>query len=179
MLKSNPFPNDFSLVGSAAAPHVQSSLGTLKVTQQLQWTLMGHWGAVLHITGLLPLQSKRFQQSAAAAIWGGRKENLPSLAGGGVFSPPSTWPLVDRLHVSARKRKIKLLQIVPACHRYNPVPKSLINWVFASTVNLADLSQEPLLPPQHFTTLNQWVKGSTEQRFGDTAEKLGTAPICH
>lgn len=44
------------------------SLGTLKVTQQLQWTLMGHWGAVLHITGLLPLQSKRFQQSAAAAI---------------------------------------------------------------------------------------------------------------
>lgn len=69
MLKSNPFPDDFSLVGSAAAPHVQSSLGTLKVTQQLQWTLMGHWGAVLHITGLLPLQSKRFQQSAAAAIW--------------------------------------------------------------------------------------------------------------
>lgn len=68
MLKSNPFPNDFSLVGSAAAPHVQSSLGTLKVTQQLQWTLMGHWGAVLHITGLLPLQSKRFQQSAVAAI---------------------------------------------------------------------------------------------------------------
>lgn len=69
MLKSNQFPSDFSLVGSAAAPHVQSSLGTLKVTQQLQWTLMGHWGAVLHITGLLPLQSKRFQQSAAAAIW--------------------------------------------------------------------------------------------------------------
>ena len=69
MLKSNPFPNDFSLVGAAAASHVQSSLETLKVTQQLQWTLMGHWGAVLHITGLLPLQSKRFQQSAAAAIW--------------------------------------------------------------------------------------------------------------
>lgn len=60
------------------------SLGTLKVTQQLQWTLMGHWGAVLHITGLLPLQSKRFQQSAAAAIWEeGRKESSSSGGGGG------------------------------------------------------------------------------------------------
>lgn len=67
------------------------SLGTLKVTQQLQWTLMGHWGAVLHITGLLPLQSKRFQQSAAAAIWEeGGKESSPSggAGGGSAFSPP-------------------------------------------------------------------------------------------
>lgn len=123
MLKSNQFPNDFSLVGSAAAPYVQSSLGTLKVTQQLQWTLMGHWGAVLHITGLLPLQSKRFQQSAAAAIW----ENLPYLAGGGVFSWLSTQLPVDRLRFSASKRKINLLQIVPACHRHNPDSKSLTN----------------------------------------------------
>lgn len=93
---------------------------------------MGHWGAVLHITGLLPLQSKRFQQSAAAAIWEDGGKNLPPLAGGGVFSQLSTWPLVDRLHFSASKRKINLLQIVPACHRYNPVPKSLINWGFDS-----------------------------------------------
>lgn len=152
MLKSNPFPNDFSLVGSAAAPHVQSSLGTLKVTQQLQWTLMGHWGAVLHITGLLPLQSKRFQQSAAAAIWEeGRKIFLLWQEGGGVFyffSPRFPHgPPVDRLRISASKRKINLLQIVPACHRYNPVSKSLINSGFASTINLADLPPEPLSSP--------------------------------
>lgn len=58
--KTHQFINDFSLVGSAVAPDVQSSVGTLKVTQQLHWTLMGDWGAVLHITGLLPLQRKRF-----------------------------------------------------------------------------------------------------------------------
>lgn len=58
--KKYQFINDFSLVGSAVAPDVQSSVGTLKVTQQLHWTLMGDWGAVLHITGPLPLQRKRF-----------------------------------------------------------------------------------------------------------------------
>lgn len=89
MLKSNPIPNDFSLVSSAAAPDVQSSLGTLKVTQQLQWTLMGHRGAVFHITGLLPLQSKRFQQSAAAAIWEEGGKIFPlwlERRGGGVYA---------------------------------------------------------------------------------------------
>lgn len=141
MLKSNPFPNDFSLIGAAAAPHVQSSLETLKVTQQLQWTLMGHRGAVLHITGLLPLQSKRFQQSAAAAIWEEGGKNLPFQAGGGCFLPA----LVHKLDFSASKRKINLLQVIPACHRYNPVTKSLINCVFASTVNLANPPQAPCI----------------------------------
>lgn len=141
------------------------------MTQQLQWTLMGHWGAVLHITGLLPLQSKRFQQSAAAAIWEEGGENLPSLARGvgEVSSPPQ--PRVDGRRFSASKPKINLLQVAPTCHRYNPVPKSLINCVFTSTVNLADAAS----PPQHLTTLNQRVEGSAEQRFVGTAEKSGPA----
>lgn len=79
MLKSELFFCGLSLVGSAAAAHEQSSLGALKVTQQLQWTLMGHWGAVHHITGLLPLQSKRFQQSAGAAYLGGRTGKISLL----------------------------------------------------------------------------------------------------
>lgn len=95
--KVTHFCDDFSLVSSAAAPHAQSSLGSLKVTQQLQWTLMGHWGAVLHITGLLPLQSKRFQQSAAAAIGekrgdGEKKILLLWQPAEAFFSPASTWP---------------------------------------------------------------------------------------
>lgn len=81
--------NELSLVGAAAAHSVQFSFGTLKVTQQLQWTLMGHWGAVLHLTGLLPVPRKRFQRLAAGAVWeDGRTDggSLPILAlecGGG------------------------------------------------------------------------------------------------
>lgn len=100
---------------------------------------MGHWGAVLHITGLLPLQSKRFQQSAAAAIWeeGGEEEVL--------FLTFLTQPEV---RFSARTLKINLLQIVASCHRYKPVPKSRINRELASTVNL----ESP-----RFTKLNHFV----------------------
>lgn len=90
-LKGNPFSSVFSLVSSTAALHVQPSLETLKVTQQLPWTLMGHWGAVLHITGLLPLQSKMFQQSAAAAIGDKGGKVLRCLSGlGRCFLPASS-----------------------------------------------------------------------------------------
>lgn len=64
----------------------------------------------------------------------------------------------------ASKPKINLLQIVPACHNCNPIPKLLINSLFASTA----ASFAPL------TTLNQWVKRSSEQKFVNR-----TAPSCH
>lgn len=38
---------------------------------------MGRWGAVLHITGLLPVPRKRFQRLAAGAVWEGK--SLPCL----------------------------------------------------------------------------------------------------
>lgn len=63
---------------------MRPSFGALKVTQQLQWTLMGRWGAVLHITGPLLVQRKRFQRLAAGAIWEGGVEGWGG--GGGHLS---------------------------------------------------------------------------------------------
>lgn len=132
--KVTHFCDDFSLVSSAAAPHAQSSLGSLKVTQQLQWTLMGHWGAVLHITGLLPLQSKRFQQSAAAAIGekrgDGKKKSSSSGSRRRRFSHQRLRGLGSARQ--AGKPKINLTRILP-------VAKTLINLALASPAHLADL----------------------------------------
>lgn len=94
----------------------------------------------------------------------GRKEEKSSVSGRGRCFLAAFCATTGR---RASKPKINHLQIVAACHRHNPVAKSLINFVFASTVNLADPLQESLLPPQHLTTLNQWVKGSSEQGFLD------------
>jgi len=65
-----PPPIDVSLVHKAADPGTDRppSRPPAKVTQHLQWTLMGHPGDIPHITRPLPLQSNDFQQSTAMAI---------------------------------------------------------------------------------------------------------------
>lgn len=149
MRKSNQFPNDFSLVGSAAAPNVQSSFGTLKVTQQLQWTLMGQWGAVLHITGLLPLQRKRFQQSAAAVLWEDWEKSSFSGKGRCFLS---TQPQLDR-PVNQRLTSFRLF----------PPATIVIQSINSSLFRL-------------LTSLNQWIKRLSEQKFVN--KKAKTRPFC-
>ena len=138
----NQFCDEFSLVGATEAPNVQYSFGTSKVTQQLQWTLMGLRGAVLHITGPLPLQKRSFQQSATGAVWEG--EILLFWLGGVL----STQPQVHR------PVKMIFLYLVHTCHVCNLLPKSSIQIAWRAAFVC------------HFTAL----KESRGQKFVNRAE---------
>jgi len=165
MLKSNPSPNDFSLAGAAAASTI------------LPWNSEGDTAVTVDFDGA-PGSRTSYHRTASSAEEKVSTISSCSHLGGRRLS---LQPLVHGHHVSASKPKINLLQLASTWHRYNPVPKSFINCVFASTVHLADPPRGPLSPRLLSIShaLNQRVKRSAApQRSEERLSTLARLQIC-